>query len=269
VLLVSAYVPGTPCWAGLRSPAPEVSVAFYTQLLGWQAGPPAANGYVMFSLGGKQVAGVGPLLNNTRPPGWCTYIASQNVEVTAATASAAGARVLIPPFDVPGSGRVAVLIDPTGADVWLWQPAGFNGAQVIGEPGAMCWNELDARDIDTAKAFYASVFGWQTATIPYQGNDCLAWVLDGKVIGGLVEIRNEGQSTTPPANWLVSFAVHDLYPAVTKANALGGKTHVAAGGASPLRSTVLFDPHGIRFSIAEVPDIPGLQTLLEAPEQTT
>jgi predicted enzyme related to lactoylglutathione lyase len=170
----------------------------------------------MFSLGGNQVAGVGPLLNDTQPPGWCTYIASQNVEVTTATASAAGARVLIPPFDVPGSGRVAVVVDPTGADVWFWQPAGFSGAQVIGEPGAMCWNELGARDIDTAKAFYASAFDWRTATIPCQGKDCLAWVLDGKVIGGLVEINNEGESTTTAATWLVSFAVDDLYAAAPR-----------------------------------------------------
>jgi hypothetical protein len=44
---------------------------------------------------------------------------------------------------------------------------------------------------------------------------------------------------------------------------------VAAGWSSHLRSTVLLDPHGIRFSIAELTDIPCLQTRLEVPEQMT
>lgn len=120
---MNEYAQGTPCWPGLRSPSPEVSVAFYTRLFGWQSGPPAPNGYVMFSLGGKHVAGVGPLINDSQQPSWCTYLAAQDLDGTVATASSAGTHVLIAPFDVPGTGRVAVIVDPTGAEVWLWQPA--------------------------------------------------------------------------------------------------------------------------------------------------
>lgn len=146
--------------------------------------------------------------------------------------------------------------------------ASGNGAQVIGEPGAMCWNELSARDIETAKAFYASVFGWRTVNIPDQANDCLAWVFDGREIGGLVEIH-EDQSTAPPAHWLVSFAVNDLDATTSKAHELGGGIQVTTGRTSPGRSTVLLDPHGIRFSIIELPDIQGFQTRLAVIEQMT
>ena len=39
-------------------------------------------------------------------------------------------------------------------------PARFAGAELVNEPGAFGWNELDTRDTAAAKEFYGAVFGW-------------------------------------------------------------------------------------------------------------
>ena len=61
----SEYPPGTPSWVDLGSPDVDASARFYGGLFGWEAaeaGPPEeTGGYRMFTLRGKQVAGLGPL----------------------------------------------------------------------------------------------------------------------------------------------------------------------------------------------------------------
>lgn len=248
---VTRYASGTPCWPGLRSPSTHVSCEFYRRLFGWQPGPPAPNGYVIFCLDGRAVAGVGPLLKDGQRPGWCMYVATHDVDATVETAVDRRAEVLVAPLEVDG-GRVAAILDPTGAEVWLWQPAGFDGAQVTNEPGSMCWNELGAADLENAKAFYGAVFGWSTATISYKGADSLAWIHDGKAIGGLVHVGEE-HFVDDSAQWLVSFAVEDLDSTASKSIRLGGRAAAIGAGILPGRSTVIQDATGTPLSIRQCP----------------
>jgi len=74
---------------------------------------------------------------------------------------------------------MAVMQDPTGAFVSVWQPKLHIGYTLIGEPGAVGWNELRTRDPEAAKAFYSAVFGWTPE--------------DSSVGGGYVEFKNNGQ----------------------------------------------------------------------------
>ena len=55
---------------------------------------------------------------------------------------------------------MAVFADPTGAVFGIWQPGTFLGAELVNEPGALAWNELNTRDLAGAKEFYGAVFGW-------------------------------------------------------------------------------------------------------------
>jgi predicted enzyme related to lactoylglutathione lyase len=48
------------------------------------------------------------------PPFWLVYFAVGDCDQAVATASALGATVMQPPFDIP-PGRMAVLADPVGA----------------------------------------------------------------------------------------------------------------------------------------------------------
>ena len=92
---------------------------------------------------------------------WMTYLATSDADATAAKIKHAGGELVMEAMDVMDVGRMAVAIDPAGAVFGLWQAHTFPGAQVVNEPGAMCWNEQMSRDFEGSKAFYAAVFDYE------------------------------------------------------------------------------------------------------------
>ena len=57
---------------------------------------------------------------------------------------------------------MAVFADPEGAAFCVWQAKEHKGARIVNEPGSLNFNGLNTRDPEGAKAFYGSVFGWET-----------------------------------------------------------------------------------------------------------
>ena len=154
----SHHDPGTPSWVDLGSPDLDASKTFYGELFGWEAvtsPEPEAGRYTMFTLKGRNVAGVGPLMGEGQPPAWSTYITVEDADATVSTAKDAGANVFLESMDVLDAGRMAVFSDPAGAVICVWQPRAHQGAELVGEAGAMCWHELATRDVEGAKAFSA------------------------------------------------------------------------------------------------------------------
>ena len=139
--------------------------AFYGDLFGWdiQEGPPEAGGYSIAHFRGKPVAGLGPQ-QNPGPPHWTVYINVDSADDAATTMADNGGQVFMPPFDVMDVGRMAIGADPTGAPFGLWEPKQHKGAGIVNEPNTFSWAELVTDDVDTAKSFYTSVFGWTAET---------------------------------------------------------------------------------------------------------
>ena len=110
---------GAFSWNELMTTDPAAAGAFYAGLFGWTikdmdmgTGP-----YHVASVGDTQVAGImGPVPDAPpMPPAWGCYITVDNVDETLARCAALGGQTLVPPMDVPGVGRMAVLQDPQGA----------------------------------------------------------------------------------------------------------------------------------------------------------
>ena len=95
----TSYEPGVPSWVDLSSPDTDASATFYGGLFGWElqsAGPvEETGGYGMFTLRGKQVAGVGPIMQEGQPPVWSVYVATDDANAAAERAARAGASVLV------------------------------------------------------------------------------------------------------------------------------------------------------------------------------
>jgi hypothetical protein len=54
------------------------------------------------------------------PESWMSYIAVDDVDARVAKAAKAGAKLTKPVFEVPGVGRIAVLMEPGGAGIgWM------------------------------------------------------------------------------------------------------------------------------------------------------
>src|SRR5439155_18143221 len=134
---------------------------------GWEfedAMPPGAPGkYFIARLRGGDVAAVGSQPEGGPPAAvWNTYVWVESADDAATQVEAAGGRVLTDAFDVMSAGRMAVLADREGAAFCAWQPNQHRGARIVNEPGSLNFNALGTRDVEGAKSFYGSVFGWET-----------------------------------------------------------------------------------------------------------
>ncbi len=161
------YIPGVPCWIDTSQPNPESAVDFYGGLFNWEfedVMPPGSEGkYFIARLHGGDVAAVGSIPESAPPTAmWNTYVWVESADETAAKLRDAGGGVLMEPFDVMGAGRMAVFTDSEGAAFCVWQAKQHKGASVVNEPGSLNFNGLNTRDVGGAKAFYGSVFGWDT-----------------------------------------------------------------------------------------------------------
>jgi predicted enzyme related to lactoylglutathione lyase len=253
---MTAYEPGTPSWVDLGSPDLPVSIAFYGRLFGWEAqdAGPDSGGYHMFTLRGKYVAGLGPLMAEGQPPAWTTYISVADADATVAAAGAASGAVIMPPMDVFDSGRMAILADPTGAIISLWQPNKHIGAQLVNEPGTLCWNELMTRDPDAAIEFYEKVFGWKAhaSTDASPDMNYTEFKLNDRSIAGMMPMGDDFPAEIP-ANWLVYFAVADCDEAVSVVESAGGSVAMAPMDIPAIgRFATVTDPAGAVFSVIKL-----------------
>ena len=57
------------------------------------------------------------------PDGWMPYLAVDDVDARAKKAVEAGAAMMKPAFDVPGVGRIVILMEPGGAGIGWITPA--------------------------------------------------------------------------------------------------------------------------------------------------
>ena len=165
----TSYTQGTPNWVDLQASDQDAAKAFYSGLFGWTYDDqpmPEGQVYSMAMLGEHAVAAIAPqppeMVAAGAPPMWNTYLAVDSADDAAAKAEAAGGTIAMAPFDVMDAGRMAFVLDPSGAPVALWQAGRHIGASLVNEPGAVTWNELITTD-PAAAAFYENVLGLTTS----------------------------------------------------------------------------------------------------------
>jgi len=155
---------GAPCWADLWTSDVEGSRRFYSELFGWEAQAPSPEfgGYFMFTRAGLPVAGgMGDMGDVRANNSWKIYLSVEDAAKTIESADASGAKVLAGADAVAELGTQAVLLDPAGATVGIWQPGSFPGFTVLNEAGTPDWFELLTRDYAQSVEFYRHVFGWE------------------------------------------------------------------------------------------------------------
>jgi predicted enzyme related to lactoylglutathione lyase len=267
------YIPGVPCWIDTSQPDPGAAVAFYGGLFGWQfedVMPPDAEGeYFIGRIRGGDVAAVGSIpATAPQMATWNTYIWVESADDTAAKVRDAGGQVLMDPFDVMDAGRMAVFADPEGAAFCVWEAKQHRGARIVNEAGSLNFNGLNTRDVGGAKAFYGSVFGWKTLSLP---GGAEMWTLPGygdyleelqpgirkrvAEVGGPAGFEDVVASINPipddqpdvPPHWNVTFATDDADATAAKASELGGKVIIPPFDAPWVRMAVIADPQGATF----------------------
>ncbi len=252
---VEQHAPGMFCWVELSTSSQESAKNFYSALFGWAAtdfptGPDQS--YTIFSLNGSDVAAAYTASAEERamvPPHWNLYVAVASADDAAARATELGGKVVAGPFDAGGFGRMAVIQDPTGTVISVWEARSHSGTAIEHESGTFCWADLSSPDPDRAKTFYEALFGWQIAPDEKYPPEYLVIKSGGKAIGGVTPAAFRPPETLP--HWMLFFMVADA-PAVTaRAKEIGGMVLMTAPGG--MQMSVLADHQGAAFSIIQPP----------------
>ena len=229
---IRGYAPLTPCWVELASADPARAAEFYGELFGWESAGDR------FKLAGRAVAGL-TRSGIDRPDGWLTHLSTPDLDETLEQVALSGGRRLSGPAEAHGGYR-AVVADPAGATIGLWQPTDFAGAQARDEAGTMTWPELITDDPTAAARFYGSAFGWLlhhefgTGEWLNAGHDAIAGLAAG--------YRG--------AWWRASFQVDDVRDATDRCELLGGAVISEPAEAGLTAFAELRDPWGARFTVA-------------------
>jgi predicted enzyme related to lactoylglutathione lyase len=109
-------------WNELMTSDTKKACDFYTRLLGWtttEMDMGSAGKYTVFKAGDTQVGGMMAIQKEwgNVPPHWMSYLTVKDVDDTAKKAEQLGAKILVPPTDIPGIGRFCTFCDPTGAAI--------------------------------------------------------------------------------------------------------------------------------------------------------
>jgi len=260
------YEPGVPCWVDTLQPNPRGAIDFYAGVFGWEfVGPgpmPGGGEYFVARKDGRDVAGIGSLPSEGAPPSaiWATHVAVQSTDEAAEKAQAAGGSVLAGPVDAEPAGRMAVLRDPSGASISVWEPRERQGAQCVNEPGAWAMSLLSTDDPDGAANFYGAVFGWKKDVVEAGESTFTLWRLPGyvggepqqpvprDVVGAMIPAVGDA-----PIAWGVDFWVRSADDTAARASEQGGSVIVAPHDTPGFRNAVLADPGGAVFSVTQVP----------------
>jgi predicted enzyme related to lactoylglutathione lyase len=292
------YIPGVPCWVDASEPDPEAALEFYGGLFDWkfeQMVPPSAEAKYFIARGeassssifdlsgdvrGGDVAAVGSIPEGAPSRAvWNTYFWVDSADEAASKVRDAGGGVVKEPFDFGDACRMAVLTDLEGAAFGVWEAKEHRGARLVNDPGSLVFNGLNTRDVEGARSFYGSVFGWQTGAI---GGGAEGWTLTGygdwlerehhphlrkqmahagapegfeDTVASIVPISNDQPDT--PAHWSVTFAVDDAGVTAERAIELGGTVIVPPFDAPwstsgyTIRVTVIGDPQGATFAASK------------------
>jgi predicted enzyme related to lactoylglutathione lyase len=245
---------GAPCWIDLYTSDPQRAKRFYGRLFGWTTMDPGPEygGYSLFQRDGKATAGcMGNSGEEGHPDSWTIYLHTDDADRTVAAATAGGGQVVVEPMDVTENGRMAMVVDPGGAGIGIWQPKEVKGFEVRGEVGAPAWFELHTRAYDESVAFYRDAFGWDAHTAG--DTDEFRYTTLGEGESGLAGIMDASKFVPEdaPAQWYVYFETEDADATAALAVELGGSVVDEPVDTPYGRLATLADPTGTRFKLLQ------------------
>ena len=253
---IDEHAPGSFCWIELGTTDQSAAKNFYSSLFGWHASDsPMGPGqvYTIFKLEGRDAAAGYTLMPEQQAaglsPNWLVYISVENADSAAQRAVTLGGKVTRPPFDVMDFGRMAVLQDPAGTTLAVWQPKTHAGIGIAGVDGTLCWADLTVPNRESVERFYCDLVGWSIGKED-EAPEHAYWHIKNReeFIGGI----QPPAYTSPgaPPRWLAYFLVSDCDGSAAKARELGAQLYLPPLTVEGVgRMSVVADPQGAVFAL--------------------
>ncbi|GAA1903369.1 VOC family protein [Streptomyces sodiiphilus] len=255
-MTVKTYFPeGAPCWADVMVPDPDAARAFYSELMGWMFEEPDPNvgGYTSASRDDKAVAAVMPQ-PEPAPTAWGVYLSVPDIEATVERVRAGGGQIMTEPMPIADIGTMAVIADPGGAVIGLWQAGEFPGFELQGRPGSFSWAEVYTHEKEKVDRFYADVFHLEGKDSDDPTYDFRVWAPSGQPVDDEHAVLGRCRIADPlpadmPAHVRIYFSVEDCDATVRTAQRLGGRLLEDPQDSPYGRHAVLADNQGAAFAV--------------------
>jgi predicted enzyme related to lactoylglutathione lyase len=254
--------PGDIVWYELLTSDPKGAIPFYASVVGWTTQAWQGADYTMWVGSHGPLGGVMQLPDAARtmgaPPYWQANVQVASVDETVAKVKQLGGQVHVTE-DVPEVGRIAVISDPQGAVIAVFQPKGPMEAHDRARPGEFSWHELYTSDHEAAFAFYHQIAGWERLDEFDMGpmGKYLLWGKGGRQLGGMMTKPKDMKTPDGrevPTSWMYYVTTGDLDAALDRAQAAGAKV---LNGPMPVpggqRIVQLMDPQGAAFALVTPP----------------
>ena len=251
---------GTPTWIDLGSNHADESRTFYRELFGWSFEDQGEEfgHYEMVSKDGNVIAGFMNVAGMPGPDGnplqdrWDIFLAVDDIAARVELAKKHGATVISEPMAMPGTGSFALVTDPTGAVIGMWESLGFDGYTFTGTPGTPVWFELMTKDFDTALEFYREVFEFDIVYMGSEdGSDGVRYVTNGageKACAGICDASPFMPAEVTPF-WRFYVEIEATEPALARVRELGGQILDGPMDSPFGRCTTVADPGGATFQL--------------------
>jgi predicted enzyme related to lactoylglutathione lyase len=238
---------GTPCWIDLVTDIDRAK-AFYGEVFGWTFASlgPSFDGWCLAEVDGHPVAGLGP----GEPRAWQVFLRSDDLDATVTAAAEAGAEVVQAPGEVGTLGRAAVITDPGGANVALWERGAHDGFTMNGDPNTPVWFEVNTRESAAVRDFFAQLFGLEHKAM--EGMEYYTLHAGDMPRYGVLQMTAEWDGMDP--SWMAYFGTDDTDAAVERVKNAGGNVAYGPFDTPFGRIAVCTDPMGTAFSIIRPPD---------------
>lgn len=255
--------PGRVVWYELLTSDPKAAIEFYTHVIGWKTQAfDSVGDYTMWVTEQGPVGGVGKLPDEAAKMGaqpyWQANVEVADINATVAKVKDLGGKVFHQE-KVPAVGELAVIADPQGAVIAVFQPESEMKAHDLSKPGEFAWHELYTSDKDAALGFYNAIAGWEKLGQLDMGpmGVYVLWGREGTQLGGMMNLP-PGMKTPDgrdvPPSWMYYTVVADLDAAIERAKARGAKV---LNGPMPVpggqRVVMLMDPQGAAFALSTPP----------------
>ncbi|HEY4243412.1 MAG TPA: VOC family protein [Kofleriaceae bacterium] len=220
---------------------------FFGELFGWGTRDvPMPNGaYTMISTGDHTIGGYRAAPEGSR---WRAHLGVTDAAATAAQVKSLGGVIVQPAVKASDFGTMAIVRDPQGAELALWQPTRPEPPTAVG-PGHFCWTELTAESPEAAAKFYCTIGGFTSEAMEMPGMGKYTTLrADGEPRAGIMA----PSMPAAPRQWLPYVAVASADKTADKAKRLGAQLYVPPTDIPGVGRFAIFgDPQGAPLGILQ------------------
>jgi predicted enzyme related to lactoylglutathione lyase len=243
-------------WYEYMAKDTKQAIAFYSGIISWKTEPfPGVDDYTMWVGSQGPLGGVMALPAEVAKKGipshWVAHVQVAGVDATVASAQKLGGTVHHPPTDIPNVGRFAVIADPQGAAIAIFQSGNEMTLHDTAKPQEFCWNELITSDDAAGWKFYEALFGWkvfQDMDMGPMGTYRIFGIAD-KQLGGMM--KTPPGAPIPPM-WMFYVETENLEKSIDAAKAKGAQLLNGPMDVPGGRIAQFLDPQGAPFNLHQL-----------------